>query len=124
MKCDLWKFRHLCFPTHLPRALVTTLSRQESTRADSTLCHRHHRFSNSSLWCQALISISRLLLVSVTRTQGQTVHRVNFISLTLKWHLQHRRMFSQLQKRCFMKPSKSSSTAIFTLLKSKLFILS
>lgn len=107
--------------TSSPEALVTTLSRAESTRADSMLSHRLLRFLNSSLWCQVLTGISRLHLASVMRTPVQTVHRVSSISLILKWLLQHRKMFLLLLKRFSTKHSRSFQIKRFQSLRLPVF---
>ena len=109
------------FQPHLPRAQEITSFPAVNTRADSTHFRRLRRFSNSSLWFRALTDTSRLLPASVTRTLVPTVHRASSISSTLKWLLQRRRTFLQLQRRFCTKHSRSSRIKRFQSLRLHVF---
>ena len=63
------------------------------------------------LMCPALTNIFRSRRVSGTRMPAQTVLPVNFTSWILKWRLQRRKMFSPLQRMCFMIRSQNSAAA-------------
>ena len=64
---------------------------------------------------------SRLHLVSEMRMQEQTVRRASSISLTLKWLLLHRKMYSRLQKKFFTKHSLSLQIKRFQSLRLSVF---